>query len=173
MVFPGPSSFLHRQVPRPGVAPIRNFSCRPRSGMMRFMVICGHCQSQNSASAKYCLKCGAVLKAPRDRARTPAGKMASGGEAVTIADRPPESSGRTAGPARPAPRKKQLAARRAVPARAPTASQAAVDVEPLIAEEAKARIAEQLERAPVPALSVRLNFPRALVAGYGSIVEAK
>lgn len=137
------------------------------------MVICGHCQSQNSPYAKYCLKCGAVLKAPRDRARTPAGNMASGSEAVTVADRPPESSGRGTTPVQPAPPKRQLAPRRAVPHRSPPASQAAVDVEPLIAEEAKARIAEQLERVPVPALSVWLNFPRALVAGYGSIVEAK
>ncbi|MEY2565002.1 MAG: hypothetical protein QOH88_3195 [Verrucomicrobiota bacterium] len=42
-----------------------------------------------------------------------------------------------------------------------------------MAEEMKARIAEQLDRTEIPALNVWLNFPRALVAGYGSIVEAK
>ena len=30
------------------------------------MVICGHCQSQNSPYAQSCLKCGAILKARRD-----------------------------------------------------------------------------------------------------------
>ena len=53
------------------------------------------------------------------------------------------------------------------------ASDTAIDVEPLMAEEAKARVADQLDRTQAPALAVWLNFPRALVAGYGSIVEAK
>jgi hypothetical protein len=53
------------------------------------------------------------------------------------------------------------------------ASDTAIDVEPLMAEEAKARVAEQLDRTQPPALAVWLNFPRALVAGYGSILEAK
>ena len=147
--------------------------------MIRFMVICGHCQSQNSPYAKCCLKCGAVLKAPHDRARTPAGKKMASAEAVTVVDRPPEaarpprSSGRVAASTKPAPPTGELRARPAVPTRPPAPSDAAIDVEPLIAEEAKARISEQLERVPVPALSVWLNFPRALVAGYGSIVEAK
>lgn len=58
-------------------------------------------------------------------------------------------------------------------ARARSANDSAIDVEPLMAEEAKARVADQLDRAQVPALALWLNFPRALVAGYGSIVEAK
>jgi len=57
--------------------------------------------------------------------------------------------------------------------RARAGSDSAIDVEPLMAEEAKARVADQLDRAQVPALALWLNFPRALVAGYGSIVEAK
>ncbi|MEY2559844.1 MAG: hypothetical protein QOG51_259 [Verrucomicrobiota bacterium] len=50
------------------------------------------------------------------------------------------------------------------------APEAAIAVEPLIAAEAKARINDRPE---VPPLALWLNFPRALVAGYGSIVEAR
>jgi hypothetical protein len=48
------------------------------------------------------------------------------------------------------------------------------DLQPLMHEEAKAKIAQDL-LAPPDAVPLRLwlNFPRALVAGYGSIVEAK
>jgi hypothetical protein len=58
-------------------------------------------------------------------------------------------------------------------ARGGVANDTAIDVEPLMAEEAKARVADQLDRVQAPTLAVWLNFPRALVAGYGSIVEAK
>ncbi len=148
--------------------------------MLRAMVICGHCQSQNSPYAKFCLKCGAVLRAPRDPARTPGGKkITNAADAVTVVDRPPaaarpvKNQSRATAPAKTAPRKADSPLKRAAQARTAVAREDAIDVEPLIAEEAKARIAEQLERSPVPALSIWLNFPRALVAGYGSIVEAK
>lgn len=145
------------------------------------MVICGHCQSQNSAYAKLCLKCGALLKAPRDPARTlPSSKRAaSAGDAVTVVDRPPgaaepsKKATPVANPIKTAPPNAILPVKRTPPSRTAAARDAAIDVEPLIAEEAKARNAEQLDRAEIPALSVWLNFPRALVAGYGSIVEAK
>jgi hypothetical protein len=145
------------------------------------MVICGHCQSQNSAYAKFCLKCGAVLKGAREPAKSPTGrKTGSTADAVTVVDRPPEAarplktptppeaSARTAGPL-----KASLPVKRPPQTRTSAERDAAIDVEPLIAEEAKARNLEQLDRTEIPALSVWLNFPRALVVGYGSIVEAK
>jgi len=146
------------------------------------MVICGHCQSQNSPYAKSCLKCGAILKARRDPARTQSGErnVASAADAVTIVDRPPEAARPLKKDQSEATARARIAAPQAhlPPVRAArtgtgSAREAAIDVEPLIAEEAKARIAEQLNRSEIPALSLWLNFPRALVAGYGSILEAK
>jgi zinc-ribbon domain len=156
------------------------------------MVICGHCQSQNSAYAKFCGKCGAPLRAPRDLVKTQAAgkKPASAAEAETLVERPaahPEKNQRRSSiaqavPAKPTPRPaisapaKVAAPPKKMPemrAREKVPNDTAIDVEPLIAEEAKARVADQLERAEAPALAVWLNFPRALVAGYGSIVEAK
>lgn len=150
------------------------------------MVICGHCQTQNSAYAKFCGKCGAPLRASRDPVRTPGGwrKPASAAEAETLVERPREAAARPAKnqgpgtlaqttPAKVAPSKGSA---RKVPearARDRVASDTAIDVEPLMAEEAKARVADQLDRSQPPTLAVWLNFPRALVAGYGSIVEAK
>lgn len=96
-----------------------------------------------------------------------------------MVDRPPEAArplrnqNRAKAPAKTAPPKASLPVKRTPQTPTIAAREAAIDVEPLIAEEARARIAEQFERVPVPALSVWLNFPRALVAGYGSIVEAK
>jgi hypothetical protein len=156
------------------------------------MVICGHCQSQNPAHVKFCGKCGAALRAPRDPAKTQAAwkKPATAAEAATLVDRPvaaarPLKNQRSstiaqAVPVKPATRPpvaasaKISAAPKQIPGeRARTATDSAIDVEPLMAEEAKARVADQLDRSEPPALALWLNFPRALVAGYGSIVEAK
>jgi hypothetical protein len=156
------------------------------------MVICGHCQSQNPAYAKFCGKCGAALRAPRDPVKTQAAwkKTPSPAEAATMVERPgpparPVKNQRHSTiaqtvPVKPAPRpaavapSKMAAPPKKIPeARARSANESAIDVEPLMAEEAKARVADQLDRAEVPALALWLNFPRALVAGYGSIVEAK
>jgi hypothetical protein len=151
------------------------------------MVICGHCQSQNPAYAKFCGKCGAALRAARDAVKTQGvwKKRASSAEAETLVDRPlaaprPKKNqghstiGQTI-PVKPAPSKLSPPAKKLPEARArvKVASDTAIDVEPLMAEEAKARVADQLERTQAPTLAVWLNFPRALVAGYGSIVEAK
>jgi hypothetical protein len=152
------------------------------------MVICGHCQTQNSAYAKYCGKCGAALRASRDPVRTERGwrRPARAAEAETLVERPREAAAppgksqkqttipRTV-PVKPATSKVSAGAKKIPEARARgrVASDTAIDVEPLIAEEAKVRAADQLDRAEPPALAVWLNFPRALVAGYGSIVEAK
>ena len=153
------------------------------------MVICGHCQSQNSTYAKFCGKCGAALRTPTGPAKTQAAwkKPASGVEAETLVERPLAAKIQEHSPvqkvsAKPAlrpalaPPSKVSALKKEIPearARERVASDTAIDVEPLMAEEAKARVAEQLDRAQIPALAVWLNFPRALVAGYGSIVEAK
>ena len=158
--------------------------------MIRFpMVICGHCQSQNSQHARFCGKCGAPLRQARDPEKTQAAwrKPGSAAEAPTLVEGASEATGAARNPKpavapKPAPLK---------PAPRPvTASQSAgsvpikkiepkrrgdtaIDVEPLIAAEAKARVADRLDRVEAPPLAVWLNFPRALVAGYGSIVEAK
>jgi hypothetical protein len=144
------------------------------------MVICGHCQSQNSPYAKFCLKCGAALKNGREPVRSPAGKKtARAADAVTVVDRPPEVARPLRTPRQPEASARTAALKSSVPVkrtpqtRTAVAREAAIDVEPLIAEEAKARNLDQLDRSEIPALSVWLNFPRALVAGYGSIVEAK
>jgi hypothetical protein len=152
------------------------------------MVICGHCQTQNSAYAKFCGKCGAALRPARGPVKTVEGwrKPASAVEAETLVERPREAPLRPvknpkqstisrAAPVRPAPSRVSVAARKVPEARARgrVESDTAIDVEPLIAEEAKARVADQLEGTEPPALAVWLNFPRALVAGYGSIVEVK
>jgi hypothetical protein len=156
------------------------------------MVICGHCQSQNSAYAKFCGKCGAPLRAPWDPAKTQAAwkKPATAPEAETLVERPAARPAKNqrhstiaqAVPAKPAARPAVSTASKAgvspkkIPearARGRVTNDTAIDVEPLMAEEAKARVADQHERADAPALALWLNFPRALVAGYGSIVEAK
>ena len=152
------------------------------------MVICGHCQTQNSAYAKYCGKCGAALRASRDPVRTGGGwkKPASAAEAETLVERPREAAAPPAKsqrqttiprtlPVKPATSKVSAGATK-IPeagARSRVANDTAIDVEPLMAEEAKVRAADQLDRVEPPTLAVWLNFPRALVAGYGSIVEAK
>src|ERR1700686_409033 len=153
------------------------------------MVICGHCQSQNSTYAKFCGKCGAALRTPTGPGKPQASwkKPASGVEAETLVERPLVAKIQGHRPvqkvsAKPAlrhalaPSSKVSALEKKIPearARERVASDTAIDVEPLMAEEAKARVADQLDRAQIPALAVWLNFPRALIAGYGSIVEAK
>jgi hypothetical protein len=151
------------------------------------MVICGHCQSQNPTYAKFCGKCGAAFRSARDPVKSQGvwKKPASAGQAETLVDRPlaaprPVENPRHStiaqtvpvkpAPSKPSPPAKKLPETRG---RARVASDTAIDVEPLMAEEAKARVADQLDRTQAPALAVWLNFPRALVAGYGSIVEAK
>jgi hypothetical protein len=158
--------------------------------MIRFpMVICGHCQSQNAQHARFCGKCGAPLRQGRDPEKTQAAwrKPASAAETPTLVERASEATGaariaKPAVPPKPAPPKPVA---RSITTSRPAASappkkiepkprgDTAIDVEPLIAAEAKARVAERLDRVEAPPLAVWLNFPRALVAGYGSIVEAK
>jgi hypothetical protein len=158
------------------------------------MVICGHCQSQNSSTARYCGKCGAALRAPRDPLKTQAAwkKPAGAAEAETLVERPvaaappvknqKHSTIAQTAPAKPGTRSSPATPSKIIPsgekvpearARVRAAHDSAIDVEPLMAEEAKARVADQLDRSQPPALALWLNFPRALVAGYGSIVEAK
>lgn len=152
------------------------------------MVICGHCQTQNSAYSKFCGKCGAALRASQDQVKTQGGwrRPASAAEVETLVEQPREAAARPlkhqrhsplaqTAPVKLAPSKVSAPARKVPEARARgrAASDTAIDVEPLMAEEAKARVADQLDRTQAPALAVWLNFPRALVAGYGSIVEAK
>jgi hypothetical protein len=152
------------------------------------MVICGHCQTQNSAYAKSCGKCGAVLRATGNPVKTREGwkKPVSAPEAETLVERPREEARPIKNPRsspiaqsiplKPAPFPGPAPAPKDIPdvrARGRMANDTAIDVEPLMAEEAKARVADQLDRTQPPALAVWLNFPRALVAGYGSIVEAK
>jgi ribosomal protein L40E len=153
------------------------------------MVICGHCQSQNSQHARFCGKCGAPLRQARDLERTQASGRRPGNaaEAPTLIEGAPEATGAARNPKlavapKPAPPKPLTrpvsTPRSAVTAEAKkiepkTGRDTAIDVEPLIAAEAKARVADRLDRVEAPPLEVWLNFPRALVAGYGSIVEAK
>ena len=75
-------------------------------------------------------------------------------------------------PVRPvaAPRPKTSPPARKIEGQMKGVPEAANAVEPLIAAEAKARVNDRPE---VPPLTLWLNFPRALVAGYGSIVEVK
>lgn len=147
------------------------------------MVICGHCQSQNPPHARFCGKCGAALRASRDPAKTEAAwrKPRSAAEIPTMVDASAEAAGaaRASKPApfpKPAPTKAPTRPVVSRPKTSPPARKvegkavAAIAVEPLIAAEAKARVSDRPE---VPPLAVWLNFPRALVAGYGSIVEAK
>jgi len=153
------------------------------------MVICGHCQSQNSQHARFCGKCGAPLRQARDPERTQVAgrKPGNAADAPTLVEGAPEATGAARNPKlavapKPAP-PKPLTRPVAVPRSAATlpakkiepktGRDTAIDVEPLIAAEAKARVADRLDRVEAPPLEVWLNFPRALVAGYGSIVEAK
>jgi ribosomal protein L40E len=156
------------------------------------MVICGHCQSQNAQHARFCGKCGAPLRQPRDPEKTQAAWRKpgnAGAEAPTLVEGAPEATGAARNPklavaSKPAaikPVTRRVVAPRPVGTlpgkkiepKTRGARDTAIEVEPLIAAEAKARVADRLDRIEAPPLAVWLNFPRALVAGYGSIVEAK
>lgn len=131
------------------------------------MVICDQCQSRNAPKAKFCANCGARLQAIETT--TPKSLLPPKNAKRTDLSEPAEVE------ARITPVSHQPLAPAVVRAQAVlTSDPHMTDLQPLMHEEAKAKIAQDL-LDPFEALPLRLwlNFPRALVAGYGSIVEMK
>jgi hypothetical protein len=148
------------------------------------MVICGTCQTQNSPKAKFCVKCGANLRAEGAIGQTQPAQAAAPPPA------PPQKQVEQKPGKRGSKKIENLlsglkaeASLVPVPASPPPgmavtelaeAPAEVTDVAPLLAEQRKALSAQlSLEPDAESPIHLWLNFPRAFVAGYGSVVEAK